>query len=44
MTYTDEQLFDIAVEITKQYSRGGGEHPASKLKDIFEALKEINPK
>ena len=40
--YSGKQLLGMAVDITKEYARGGGEAPNSILKVIYEQLKEIN--
>ena len=40
--YNSNQLLDIAIDIIKEYSHGGGEHPGAHLKNVFEALKELN--
>lgn len=37
-----EQLLSISIDIIKEYSRGGGEHPAAHLKDTYEMLKDLN--
>jgi hypothetical protein len=42
MILTNSRMRDISIEIIKEYSRGGGDHPATKLKEVYEALKEIN--
>ena len=40
--HNDKQLLEMAVEITKEYARGGGSAPNSILKMVHEQLKEIN--
>lgn len=40
--YSDRRLLEMAVEITKEYARGGGSAPNSILKMVHEQLKEIN--
>lgn len=41
--YNDVNLLDKAVEITKEYAKGGGStRPGTILKEVFEMLKELN--
>lgn len=42
MQLTKRQLFEKAVEITKEYARGGGVAPASILESVYEELKKLN--
>lgn len=40
--YNNTELLKISIDIIKEYSRGGGEHPSAHLKNTFDMLKELN--
>jgi hypothetical protein len=40
--HSKTELLQIAIKITEEYSRGGGQHPGANLKNVYETLKELN--
>lgn len=42
MKYDNRNLLDIAIEIIKEYSKGGGSSPSSMLTSVYKELKELN--
>lgn len=40
--HSDKQLLEMAVDIIKEYARGGGDIPDVILERVYEQLKKIN--
>ncbi len=41
--HNNNQLLNVAIEITKEYARGGGPlHPEGVLERVFRKLQELN--
>ena len=40
--YSKTALLEKAIEITKEYAKGGGTNPSGILETIYEELKKLN--